>query len=134
MKKINKINKNINEIKYSVLKYFHSLPSNKFKLPIIGKETRIYKGYDKEFYKAVTINYLYDKLLNKKYSKAIVTYAILELFKEREIKSFRCSDIGEVIFTCYKPYGTLIFENVYEKSSYKEYLKKYYMIKSIFKE
>lgn len=103
-----------------------------------------YYGYALKGYTGVTIKYLREYLFNKKYSKSMISYVLLKLLSEGNIKTLFCGDIKQIVFEPIEStHGTNYFINNYdedddfnakdniENKKYKDYrplIKSYYAI------
>lgn len=71
-----------------------------------------YTGYRRSGYNCVTARYIQQMILKEKYSLRVVSYVLLSLLHKEKVKTFKCKDIGEIVFHKYRMYGTRTLREV----------------------
>ena len=109
--------KELYNIKSIILHYFNKNESKW--LDVLDGDSRKYvsnyEGYDLEGYTGVTVKYLREYLFNKKYSKSMISYILLKLLSEGNIKTLFCGDIKQIVFEPIESnHGTNYFINNYD--------------------
>ncbi len=76
-----------------------------------------YTGYEIEGYKGVTVEYIRLYLFNKKYSKSMISYVLLKLLSEGNIKTLHCHNIMDVVF---EPIRSTHYSNYFKTNHYND--------------
>ena len=138
--------KELEVIENIILKYFNETDSEY--LTVLDGDSRKYVedygGYSLKGYTGVTVKYLREYLFNKKYSKSMISYVLLKLLSEGNVKTLFCGDINQIVFeSTESSHGTNYFINnyddeedfdddnsieTYEHKHYNSMIKSYYAI------
>ncbi len=138
--------KELEILEKGILKYFNETDSQY--LTVLDGDSRKYiddyDDYSLKGYTGVTVKYLREYLFNKRYSKSMISYVLLKLLSECNIKTLFCGDIKQIVFESTKSsHGTYYFINnyddeedfdddnnieTYEHKHYNSMIKSYYAI------